>query len=77
MPQLDALIIADQVSLVIVSFVGILIIIGIFLLPVIRMRILCYSYLYTNVSEYGLSVYFTELVDRVGQRHLWSGVRVV
>ena len=77
MPQLDALIIADQVSLVVVSFVGILIIIGIFLLPVIRLRILCYSYLSTNVAEYSYSVYFIELVGRLGHRHVWSGVPIV
>ena len=77
MPQLDALIIADQVSLVILSFMGILIIIGIFLLPVIRLRILCYSYLYTTVVEYSYSVYFIELVGRLGYRHLWSGVQIV
>ena len=76
MPQLDTLIIADQVSLVIISFVGILVIIGIFLLPVIRLRILCYSYLNTNISEYSYSVYFIELVGRLSQRQLWSGVQI-
>jgi hypothetical protein len=77
MPQLDALIIADQVSLVIISFVGILIIIGIFLLPVIRLRILCYSYLSTTIVEYSYSIYFIELVGRLGHRHVWSGVQVI
>jgi hypothetical protein len=76
MPQLDTIIIADQVSLVIISFVGILVIIGIFLLPVIRLRILCYSYLNTNISEYSYSVYFIELVGRLSQRQLWSGVQI-
>jgi len=76
MPQLDTLIMADQVSLVILSFFGILGIIGIFLLPTIRLRSLCYGYLAINVVEYSYSAYFVEVVRRARQYHIWSSVQV-
>ena len=76
MPQLDSLIIADQVSLVIIAFVTILVVLGVLLLPIIRLRALCYNYLSTSTLEYGFGLYVYEYICRLGNHIRWSGPRI-